>query len=206
MKRIREQMGAIAASMLELNRQTQAIGEIIATVEALSQQSNLLAVNAAIEAAKAGESGRGFGVVASEIRHLAGQSREGTTQVREILGEIQKASTAAVLATEQGAKVVELGTRQSAEAGESIHQLFDSIARAAEAATQIAVSSQQQVLGMDQVAIAMQSVKHATAQNVDGARELEAAARRLSDLGERLTRLVDQFKVETAAPRAEGIA
>ena len=107
--RIRQQMESIAGSMVRLSEQGQAIGQIIATVEDLAAQSNLLAVNAAIEAAKAGEHGKGFGVVAQEVKSLAEQSRAATNQVRTILGEIQKATAAAVMATEQGNKAVEAG-------------------------------------------------------------------------------------------------
>ena len=115
--RVRQQMGALAESIVQLSEQGQAIGEIIATVNDLAEQSNLLAVNAAIEAAKAGEQGKGFAVVAQEIRSLAEQSRQATTQVRGILGDIQKATSAAVLAAEQGSKAVEAGGQQTAAAG-----------------------------------------------------------------------------------------
>ncbi|MGC3990729.1 MAG: methyl-accepting chemotaxis protein [Chthoniobacteraceae bacterium] len=92
MSRIRQQMEAIASSMARLGEQSQTIGQIIATVEDLAAQSNLLAVNAAIEATKAGEHGKGFGVVAQEVRSLAEQSKEATREVRLILNEIQKAT------------------------------------------------------------------------------------------------------------------
>jgi methyl-accepting chemotaxis protein len=195
MNRIRQQMEAIAASMVRLSEQSQTIGQIIATVEDLATQSNLLAVNAAIEAAKAGEHGKGFGVVAQEVKSLAEQSRQATTQVRTILGDIQKATAAAVMATEQGGKAVEAGTRQTEVAGESIQALTGSVNEAAQAATQIAASSQQQLVGVDQVAGAMGSIKQASAQNVAGARQLETAARNLNDLGQRLKQMVERYKV-----------
>ena len=195
MNRIRQQMEAIAASMVRLSEQSQTIGQIIATVEDLSVQSNLLAVNAAIEAAKAGEHGKGFGVVAQEVKSLAEQSRQATNQVRTILGEIQKATSAAVMATEEGGKAVEAGSRQSEVAAEAIKALAGSIHEAAQAATQIAASSQQQLVGVDQVAGAMESIKEATSQNVAGAKQLEAAARNLNDLGQRLRQLVGRFQV-----------
>ncbi|ABE44383.1 methyl-accepting chemotaxis protein [Polaromonas sp. JS666] len=195
MNRIRLQMEAIAASMARLSEQSQAIGRIMATVEDLAAQSNLLAVNAAIEAARAGEHGKGFGVVAQEVKSLAEQSRQATNQVRTILGDIQKATIAAVLATEQGNKAVEAGSRQSEVAGASIQALAGSVTEAAQAATQIAASSQQQLVGVDQVAGAMESIRQASTQNVAGARQLEVAARNLDELGQRLKQMVALYTV-----------
>jgi methyl-accepting chemotaxis protein len=195
MNRIRTQMEAIAASMMRLSEQSQTIGQIIATVEDLAAQSNLLAVNAAIEAAKAGEQGKGFGVVAQEVKSLAEQSRQATDRVRVILGDIQKATTAAVMATEQGTKAVEAGGKQTETAGEAIQTLMGSVTEAAQAATQIAASSQQQLVGMDQVAGAMENIKQASTQNVASAKQLETAARNLNDLGQRLKQLVEDYAV-----------
>ena len=195
MNRIREQMGSIAESIVRLSEQSQAIGEINATVNDMAEQSNLLAVNAAIEAAKAGEQGKGFAVVAQEIKNLAEQSKQATAQVRTILNDTQKATSAAVMATEQGSKAVEAGVKQSAEAGQAIGTLTDSITESAQAATQIAASSQQQQVGMDQVALAMENIKQASAQNVASTKQAETAAQNLHELGQRLKQLVEQFKV-----------
>ena len=194
-ERIREQMGQIAESIVRLSEQGQAIGEIIATVNDLSEQSNLLAVNAAIEAAKAGEHGRGFAVVAQEVKSLAEQSKQATAQVRSILGDIQKATSSAVLSTEQGTKAVDAGVRQSQETGEAIRQLTESIAESAQSANQIAVSAQQQLAGMDQLAQATESIKVATAQNLDSTRQTETAARNLHQLGQKLEQLVGRYSI-----------
>jgi methyl-accepting chemotaxis protein len=195
MSRIREQMESIAESIVRLSEQSQAIGEIIATVNDLAEQSNLLAVNASIEAAKAGDQGKGFAVVAGEVKSLAEQSKQATAQVRTILSDIQKATSAAVMATEQGSKAVEAGVKQSTEAGESIRMLANSVSESAQAATQIAASSQQQLVGMDQVASAMENIKQASAQNVASTRQAETAAQSLHELGQRLKGLVERYKV-----------
>jgi methyl-accepting chemotaxis protein len=195
MKKIREQMESIAESIVRLSEQSQAIGEIMLTVNDLAEQSNLLAVNASIEAAKAGEQGKGFAVVAQEVRNLADQSKQATAQVRSILGEIQKATNAAVMVTEQGSKAVEVGVQQAARAGESVQQLTESIAEAAQAAAQIAASSQQQMAGMDQVALAMESIKTASTQNVASTKQTESAAKSIDELGRRLKELVAVYKV-----------
>jgi len=115
--------------------------------------------------------------------------------VRTILGDIQKATGTAVLATEQGSKAVQAGVKQTAETGESIRLLADSIAEAAQAATQIAASSQQQMVGMDQVALAMENIKQASVQNVSGTRQAEVAAQNLHELGQKLQQLAAQYKV-----------
>ncbi len=107
---VREQTGSIAESILTLAEQAQAIGEIIATVNDIAEQTNVLSLNAAIEASRAGEQGKGFSVVAGEVKALADQSKKATAQVRQILGEIQKATNAAVMVTEQGRRA---STRRS---------------------------------------------------------------------------------------------
>ncbi len=195
MKQIREQMESIAESIVRLSEQGQAIGEIMLTVNDLAEQSNLLAVNASIEAAKAGEQGKGFGVVAQEVRNLAEQSKQATIQVRGILSDIQKATNAAVMVTEQASKAVEAGVKQSVQAGESVQKLGESVAEAAQAATQIAASSQQQMAGMDQVAQAMENIKTASTQNVASTKQTETAARNIGELGRKLERLVALYKV-----------
>jgi methyl-accepting chemotaxis protein len=193
--RIRQHMHAVAESMVRLSEQSQTIGQIVATVEDLAVQSNILAVNASIEAAKAGEHGKGFAVVAQEVRSLAEQSKQATNQVRTILTDIQKATGAAVMATEQGTKAVEAGVKQATDAGQSIQALSSSVAEASQTATQIAASSQQQLVGVDQVASAMESIKQASVQNLTSAKQLEAAAHNLKELGARLKRTVDRYRV-----------
>lgn len=195
MNLIQQQMESIAQSIVRLSEQSQAIGEIVATVKDLAEQSNLLAVNAAIEANKAGEHGRGFSVVAQEVRNLAEQSKRATTQIRSLLGDIQKGTNIAVLATEQGAKAVESGVRQSREAGEAILQLAESIGENASAANQIAVSAQQQMVGMDQLAMATANIRETTSQNMESTRQAEVAAHSLHELGIRLKQLVERYKV-----------
>ena len=195
MERIQHQMESIAESMMRLSEQSQAVSEIVATVEDLAGQSKLLAVNASIEAVKAGEYGKGFSVVAQEVKSLAEQSRQATARVRGILGEIQRATAAAVLATEQGTAAVEAGARQSEQAAHSIQALSGSVSEAAHAAVQIAASSHQQLVGVDQVATAMDNIRTASTQNVESARQLESAAVSIKDLGERLRTLAATYRV-----------
>ena len=195
MNRIREEMEYVAESIVKLSEQTQNIGNIIDTVKDLADQSNLLSVNAAIEAAKAGEYGKGFAVVAQEVKALADQSKNATEQVKIILHDVQKATSAAVMATERGSKAVEAGVQLSAQAGDSIHILSENVTTSAHAVTQIAASSRQQQVGMDQLVIAMENIKDATLQNVDGARQLEDAVNMLKDVGKQLQVFSERFKM-----------
>jgi methyl-accepting chemotaxis protein len=194
MVHIRQQMDSITASMSQLSEQTEAIGQLIATVDDIAAQSNLLAVNAAIESAQAGEHGKGFAVVAQEISSLAEQSKQATRQVRRLLADIQQAATAARRATDQGAQAVAAGLEQSQHAGETIKTLAGRVAAAAQSATEIAVSSRQQLTGMDQLATAMTHVQQASTRNVASVQQLEASAHSLSALGEKLRAVVGQYK------------
>ena len=108
---------------------------------------------------------------------------------------IQKATTAAVLATEQGSKAVDAGVRQSAAAGESIRLLAENIDDSSNATLQIVTSTQEQSIGMDQIAIAIQSINQASGQNLEGSRQIEAAARNLYELNQKLQQLVARYRV-----------
>ena len=131
MSTVREQVEATAENILTLAEQAQAIGDIIATVNDIAEQTNLLALNAAIEASRAGEHGRGFAVVAGEVKALADQSKKATAQVRQILGEIQKATNTAVLSTEEVTKGVAAAIKVGGQAGETIRALAETLADAA---------------------------------------------------------------------------
>lgn len=193
MDQIREQMQAVADSIVRLGEQSQAIGEIVASVGDLAEQSNLLGVNASIEAVKAGEAGKGFSVVAQEVKALAEQSKQATTQVRTILGDIQRAMTKAVLLAEQSSKTVERGYERAQQTGEAIQALSNRIDESSGAAMQIAASSQQQKIGMDQIAIAMENIRQASQDNVVGARQVDLAAKNLNQLGLKLKQLTMKF-------------
>ena len=195
MQEIQNQMESMANTIVRLSEQSQQIGGIIASVTDVADQSNLLAVNAAIEAAKAGEQGKGFAVVAQEIKNLAQQSKQATIQVRNILTDIQKATSSAVMATEQTTKAVENGVRQSAQAGDAIKKLAESSTKAVEAATQIVASSLQQTVGMDQIGLAMQNINQAGAENATSMVQAEKAAKSLNELGQKLKVLVEQYRI-----------
>jgi methyl-accepting chemotaxis protein len=193
MKKLQDQINEIAGRMIKLSEKRQAIGQITSTVGELADQSNLLAVNAAIEAAKAGEHGKGFAVVAQEVRTLAERSKQATAEIKAILGDIEKSTTAAVMATEQGTKAVETGMKQASETGEVIRNLARAIDESAVAASQIMASAKQQALGMDQTASSMESIKQASTQNAASTKQLQEAAMSLKNVGQVLRDLVKRY-------------
>lgn len=195
MNSIQEQMVSIAESIVGLSEQTQSIGNIITVVDDIAEQSRLLAVNASIEAVKAGEHGKGFSVVAGEIKSLAQQSKQSTNQVRGILSEIQKATSNSVMVTEKGNKTVDGGVKQAIQTGDAIQVLARSIAESSQAATQIETTARQQLAGIGQIFSAMETINDAITQNAEGARQLESSARNLEDLGTRLKTIVDGYKI-----------
>lgn len=176
----------IAQSILSLAEQAQAIADIIGVVNDLAEQTNILALNASIEATRAGDQGKGFSVVAAEIKALADQSKKATVQVRQILNDIQKSTNAAVMATEQGTKSVDEAMRIVNEADEAIRMLVDTIVEAAQASASISTSVSQQAVGMSQIQSAMRNIDQATSQNLASTQQSEQAARNLEGIGARL--------------------
>jgi methyl-accepting chemotaxis protein len=196
MEQIRHKVASIAGNILALSEHNQKIGEIITTVNDLAAQSNLLALNASVEAARAGEHGRGFAVVALEVRKLAEQSRQATGQVRAILNDIQRATNASVLATEEGTSEVDNGSRLVQEAGVTIQQLLANVSESAGAVQQILASTRQQTTGIEQIGQAMQHINTATVQNLNSTRQTERAAQELSSLATQMELLVARYQLE----------
>lgn len=190
---IKEKMDSIAANIIRLSEQGQMIGNIVSTVEDIASQSNLLAVNASIEAVKAGEHGKGFSVVAQELKNLATQSKQGTAEVQKILTDIQQSTNTLVMVAEQGGKAVDEGVVHAKSAKESMQILRQSIVEAAKAGTLIAASSQQEIAGMDQISNAMMGIKDSTMQNVASIRQVESSTKDLNVLSQKLKSLIGQY-------------
>jgi methyl-accepting chemotaxis protein len=195
MERIREQAEAVAENVVLLSEKTQVVGEIIATVNDIAEQSHLLALNAAIEAATAGEHGRGFFVVANEIKNLADQSKEATTQVRTILGDIQKGINSSVMLTEEAVKRVDAGKHQSDIAHRPIHDLTANVTESIQVFQQIVAGTGQQQIGFDQVVNALNDIGQATEQTAVGTHQLEKAAANLNAISAQLRKAVERYKV-----------
>jgi methyl-accepting chemotaxis protein len=190
MEAVKEKVETTAQNILMLAEQAQAIGDIITAVNDIAEQTNLLSLNAAIEAARAGEHGKGFAVVAGEVKTLADQSKKATAQVRQILGEIQKATNTAVLSTEEVTKGVAGAIKVGNQAGETIKALADTLSETSQAAKQIAASSGQQVVGMTQINQAMKNIDQVARQNTVATRQAAQAATNLDQLGTNLATII----------------
>jgi methyl-accepting chemotaxis protein len=194
MNLIRDKMGVVGDTVVRLTEHAQDIEDTISIVKYLADQSNLLAVNASIQAAVAGEHGKGFSVVAHEIKSLSDSSRDATDRVSGILKKIRESVSEVVMSAEQGIKAVDIGVEQSVLAGESIGSLAQGIVESSQAAEVIAASSEQQFSGVDQVAQAMKSIEAAMNANLEGTIQLNDEARRLEELGRALKELVQHFR------------
>jgi len=192
---IRRKVEDIADNILILSEHTQQIGEIIATVNSIADQSKMLALNASVEAARAGEEGKGFAVVALEVRNLAEQSREATAQVRDILSEIQRATNAAVMVTEEGTKGVDRGVGLVDRAGQTIKELAATIEENAVAAVQIAASTRQQAVGMDQLTNAMHTIKEATVEATESTMKVERNVQQLRGIAEHMGASLNRYRL-----------
>ena len=183
-------MDVVSQTINRLSEQTQAVGDVVAAVNDLAEQSNLLSVNASIEAAKAGEHGKGFSVVAQEVKSLAEQSKQAVVQVRTILNEIQKASQTAVQAAERSRHTIESGRERSVEAGEVMQRVADRAGDDSQSSLQVTASTQQQLAGLEQIAQAIQSINDAGQQSTTGTREVERQAQHLQALALELRSIV----------------
>ncbi|PWC78400.1 methyl-accepting chemotaxis protein [Azospirillum sp. TSH64] len=195
MDAIREQAEAVAENIVMLSERTQAIGEIIVTVNDIAERCHLLALNAAIEAAAAGEHGRTFSIVAGEIKSLADQSKEATSQVRSNLSEIQHGINASVMLTEEAVKRVAAGKRQTDATQSTIRTMAENIQESVLAFQQIVAGTNQQQIGLEQVIQALQNIREASSQTAAGTRQLEGAAANLNNLGQGLVEAVRNYQV-----------
>jgi methyl-accepting chemotaxis protein len=195
MEAIREQTETVAENIITLSERTQAVGEIIATVNEIAEQSNLVALNAAIEAADARDQGRRFSVVAGEIKNLADQAKEATSQVRGILEQTQKGINTSVMLTEEALKRVETGREKAAQSEHVIRQMADNIQESVHAFQQIVGATNQQQIGLEQVTQALHEIRQASQQTALTTAQLEKASLDLGQLGQSLARTLEKYKL-----------
>ena len=187
---IRRQVDLVVEHMLDLGRKSQEIGAVVDVVAELAEQTNILAINATIEASGAGEAGRRFAVVADEIRKLADRVAAATKSIRGQIDEVRGAVNTTVMATESGAKAVDAGARQFSEVAASFQQIAGLVGTTTDAAREIELSTKQQASAAEQVRIAVTDVAQTTRETETSSSQTLQTASQLAGLSLELRRLV----------------
>jgi methyl-accepting chemotaxis protein len=187
---IRRQVDQIVAHMLELGKKSQEIGAVLEIVSELAEQTNILAINATIEAAGAGEAGKRFAVVAEEIRKLADRVGGSTKEVRTLIDDVRSAVNTTVMATETGSKAVDAGSRQFGDVASAFKQISGLVSTTSEAAREIELSTKQQSTAVEQVNVAIASVTQASMETETSAGQTLQTVSQMAVLSKDLLRII----------------
>jgi methyl-accepting chemotaxis protein len=187
---IRRQVDLIVSHMLELGKKSQQIGAVLDIVSELAEQTNILAINATIEAAGAGEAGRRFSVVAEEIRKLADRVGGSTKEIRTLIDDVRGAVNTTVMTTESGSKAVDAGSKQFGEVATALKQIAALVSTTTEAAREIELSTKQQSTAVEQVNVAIANVAQTTKETEASSGQILQTASQLTTLSGDLMRLV----------------
>lgn len=194
MGRIADRVRSTAQTVESLGERSDQIGQIIGTIEDIADQTNLLALNAAIEAARAGEQGRGFAVVADEVRALAERTTRATREIGEMIKSIQSETKSAVAAMDEGVREVEQGTCEAAKSGDALRQILEQISCVTSQVNQIAVAAEEQTATTLEINNNIQQITEVANISSRSSNEEAMAANQLSKLAENLKAMVGQFR------------
>ncbi|MBT0663477.1 methyl-accepting chemotaxis protein [Geobacter pelophilus] len=195
MHRIASRVQSTAKNVESLGSRSDQIGAIIGTIQDIADQTNLLALNAAIEAARAGEQGRGFAVVADEVRALAERTTKATREISEMIKAIQNETKSAVAAMEEGVKEVESGTEEAAKSGQALQDILEQINAVTMQVNQVATAAEEQTATTAEISNNIHQITEVVQGTANGAQESATAASRLAGLANDLQQLVGQFKL-----------
>jgi methyl-accepting chemotaxis protein len=204
MSRMRNDNQAIAAAVTRLNKRVQQIGKIVEFINGVADKSDLLALNAELEGTKAGEVGRGFSLVAAEMRRLAENVLESTKEIEGLIEEVREASRAAVAATSGGVRATETGTSLAQQVSESLKQIVDLAGQTSDAVRSISLATQQQQTGTDQLADTMADILRITQQSLNATKQVSTANGDLLVLALDLRNVVERFQIGPTSPRGDG--
>ncbi len=196
MQAIADSVRESAETITELGKRSDEIGEIIGVIDDIADQTNLLALNAAIEAARAGEQGRGFAVVADEVRKLAERTTKATAEIAGMIKGIQKDTSGAVSSMEEGTKQVEAGMELAVKAGDSLTSIVSVVSEVQKMIEQIATASDEQSAAAEQISGNVGNIASVSKQSAESAEQMAATAEELNRQTDALNELVGRFKLE----------
>jgi methyl-accepting chemotaxis protein len=202
MNRISDVVHQSAQTVEELGKSSDQIGEIVQVIDDIADQTNLLALNAAIEAARAGEQGRGFAVVADEVRKLAERTTKATKEIASMIRQIQKDTTGAVESMMKGKKEVEDGKALADKAGESLKEIMDGARQVVDTVTRVAAASQEQASASEQISRNIDAISNVTQESAAGTQQIARAAEDLNRLTANLLSLLGQFSLGSGQAQA----
>lgn len=192
MERVKDAVFETANRIKELGEQSQKIGEIIQVIDDIAEQTNLLALNAAIEAARAGEHGKGFAVVADEVRKLAERSGKATKEIADLVTNIQKGTNVAVDSMEVGTKEVEAGVLVAQDAGKSLREIVEVVEQAGEGVQEIVKIIKEILESSGEVSKAINNVASVTEENTAATEEMSASAQQVNSSMQSLSAITEE--------------
>jgi methyl-accepting chemotaxis protein len=195
MRSIADSVGATAEKIGELGKNSDQIGKIIAVIDDIADQTNLLALNAAIEAARAGEQGRGFAVVADEVRKLAERTTKATKEIAQMIETVQRETGTAVKQMEAGTKQVEAGVATTEKAGASLSAIIQAAQKVGDMVSQIATAATQQTSTAEEINTTVGKIAKISRESAGGAEQSAKACEELSNLALDLQQMVNRFEM-----------
>lgn len=203
MLRIAEVVQKSAVTVEALGRSSDQIGEIVQVIDEIADQTNLLALNAAIEAARAGEQGRGFAVVADEVRKLAERTTKATKEIASMIKQIQKDTGEAVSAMKEGTNEVQKGKEMANRAGEVLGEIVVGAEKVTDIVAQVAAASEEQSNAAEHISQNIEAISSVTQQNASGIQEIARSAEDLNRLTTNLEHLIGRFNISTEKSQLE---
>ncbi|HZA14001.1 MAG TPA: methyl-accepting chemotaxis protein, partial [Myxococcaceae bacterium] len=196
MQQIRRDGAAVADSIAKLSKRVERIGTVVEVIDEIADRSDLLALNAALEGSRAGDAGKGFSIVAAEMRRLAENVLDSTKEIKNLITEIREATAAAGGAADASKVATEAGEKLGAVAAQSVEGILAGVQETSDAARVINLATQQQRTATEQVVASMAEIEDVTRQTTQASKQSTGAAAELTGLAARLAELIKRFKAD----------